>query len=233
MKSLLKDLYIVLPVMAIISLFSILLYRDFTAKVDVGDARQIGVIVSKRKISHRKYANQVVWEEVEKKMDVYNNDILRTSELSEAKVKLNDGTEIVLNENSMIMLSVEDENVNLNVSHGSLATNRNSTEKKLKIKSGNSEIISGAGSLSLTKSSKGLGVSVKIGKATVDTGQTKTDLGKDEQAIIVGGKSKKTELLIGQSRPTNNAYFLSAGEKKKIKFGWEGITDKHVSYIEI
>ena len=68
----------------IISTFSVLLYADFTKKIEVDGVKQIGTITFKREIAQRKYQSQVVWEEVKQSYPVYNNDSIRTSEDSES-----------------------------------------------------------------------------------------------------------------------------------------------------
>src|SRR4030042_2611749 len=82
----------------IISVCSALLYADFTHKIEAGGAKQIGTVTYKREVAQRKYVSQVVWEDVEQNTPVYNNDSIRTADLSEAIVNLSDGTRINIDE---------------------------------------------------------------------------------------------------------------------------------------
>ena len=78
----------------IISSFSYLFYADITKKMTIGDAELVGSITFKKKVAQRKYSSQVVWEDIDQNSPVYNNDSIRTSQLSEAVIILNDGTKI-------------------------------------------------------------------------------------------------------------------------------------------
>jgi len=108
----------------IIAAFSVLLYADFAKKIEVDGAEQIGTITFKREVAQRRYQAQVVWEEVKQSYPVYNNDSIRTSDNSEAVIHLLDGTDINVDENSMIMLSALAEGININFAHGSISANR-------------------------------------------------------------------------------------------------------------
>src|SRR5512136_1843120 len=86
----------------IICVFSTLFYFDFTSRAAMGQERVVGSITYKKRVAQRKFAEQVVWEDIERKEPVYNHDSIRTAEGSETAIRLVDGTEIMVNENSMI-----------------------------------------------------------------------------------------------------------------------------------
>jgi len=88
----------------IICIFSLLFYLDFTSHSAIGQERIVGLIAFKKQVAQRKYSDQVVWDEIEQTAPVYNNDSIRTADNSEAVVRLSDGSEITINENSMIQL---------------------------------------------------------------------------------------------------------------------------------
>ena len=108
----------------IITVCSVLLYADYSTRAGAGDAKQIGTITYKKKTAQRKYASQVVWEDLEQNTPVYNNDSIRTADLSEAIVHLGDGTSINIDENSLILLATTGTGINIDFSHGSISANR-------------------------------------------------------------------------------------------------------------
>lgn len=124
MKFLTSDSIVVGASALLITSLSIFLYADFNRKIDAGDARQIGTITFKRQVAQRKYLAQVVWEDVEQDVPVYNNDSIRTATNSEAVIHLGDGTDINIDENSMIMLSTLENEININFEHGTISANR-------------------------------------------------------------------------------------------------------------
>src|SRR3990172_5476170 len=88
-----KNEYIAFSAAAVvILLFSLFFYLDFAGRSAVGEERIVGSITFKKHLAQRKYSSQVVWEDIEWKSPVYNNDSLRTAEQSEAVIRLADGT---------------------------------------------------------------------------------------------------------------------------------------------
>ncbi len=132
----------------IISTFSLLLFLDFTAKIDVGEAREIGTITYKKKVSQRKYGTQVIWESIDQNSPVYINDSIRTAELSQAVIHLADGTSIELDENSMILLAESAGAININFAQGTMYAKRGDITGK---DAGAVNIVSGGASIPLKK----------------------------------------------------------------------------------
>jgi len=124
MKFLTSDSIFVGLSAVLITSLSMLLYADFNRKIEAGDAKQIGTITYKRQMAQRKYLAQVVWEDIEQNFPVYNNDSIRTAGESEAVIHLSDGTDINIDENSMIMLSTGENAININFEHGTISANR-------------------------------------------------------------------------------------------------------------
>src|SRR5271157_5574126 len=123
LKKINNDLFAVGISALVIMTCSALLYAELTRRVESSGAKQIGTIVFKREVAQRKYASQVIWEDLEQNTPVYNNDTVRTAEMSEARINLN-GTYVNLDENSLILLSLTKEGININFSHGSISANR-------------------------------------------------------------------------------------------------------------
>ena len=161
----------------------------------------IGTITYKRKIAERKYAGQVIWEGIENNVPVYNYDAIRTSDQSEASVRLNDGTEIKLNENSMILLALNKNQIDIQFNQGSIVATRGEAKgdlKTLNIKSGSTNISIGKSDVKLAQNKSGdLNLSVAKGNAAIDTGKESADLGAD-QALVV---SKDSGMLLNLTLP--------------------------------
>ena len=106
MRSLHSNLIVVGIGTAIIVIFSLLFYFDITRKVDAGDAEVVGTITFRKRVIQRKYSTQVVWEDVEQNAPVYNYDSIRTAEGSVAVVRIKDGTQFTVNENSLVTVAL-------------------------------------------------------------------------------------------------------------------------------
>ena len=107
----------------------------------MGEAQVIGTITFKKREAQRKYSRQVVWESLEQSGPIFNNDTIRTGEKSEAVIRIKDGTEFTMNENSMVTgRPLDGDQLDIEFSQGSLTANRDNVSsegiKKLTIKTG-------------------------------------------------------------------------------------------------
>ncbi|MDY6935384.1 MAG: FecR domain-containing protein [Spirochaetota bacterium] len=222
----------------IISTFSFLFYFDITNKVEVGAAEVVGNIKYKRNTAQRKYSSQVVWENIERDEILYNNDSIRTADLSEAVIYLKDGTEIALNENSMIMLALSKDQISVDFSHGSMLALRDgaSGKQKLNIKSGKTTISLKNSNVKLSQNKgKDLNLSVSKGNAEISAGSGAKVVNTDERVIVTkDAKEFEVEKLkLKLVNPIPNSYFLVASKKKRINFSWEPVKGKLLLFIEM
>lgn len=227
MKLLRGDIIVSAGSALIISASSALLYADFTRKIDAGDLKQIGTITFKREVAQRKYQTQVVWEEVEQNFPVYNNDSIRTSELSEAVIHLNDGTDISVDENSMIMLSTLENAININFEHGSISANRSGISgadiSAINIKSMDATVSIDKGNIQLTQlENQELDLTVSEGQAKVKDAKGETLVKVNEKALISSDRqeTKIVQLNFSLRTPSPNRYIVSDSPKTEVSFEW-------------
>jgi hypothetical protein len=239
MKYFRKDILIVAAGTAVITAFAYLYYKDITTKVQAGSREVIGTITYKRKIAERKYTGQVIWEDLDNDVPVYNNDSIRTADQSEAIVHLNDKTEIKLNENSMILLSLDKNQFNIEFNQGSISTSREDTTgniKDLNIKSGNTNVSIKNSNVKLSQNKAGdLNLSVAKGKANINTGKGEETLGTDQSVVIdnKSGSTSKIDTGIELISPAGDSYHLTASGKKKMDFSWKNPEGKYIVYFEL
>ena len=223
----------------IITVCSALLYADYTSKVEAGDAVRIGTITYKKKVAQRKYSSQVIWEDLEQNVPVYNNDSIRTADLSEAIIKLSDGTNINLDENSLILLATAGEGININFSHGSISANREGVLEgeapQISIQSKDAVVLLEKGDVKLSKTGEGgLDVVVTDGKADVKTGTVEKTVLKDEKVIITGdAEAKVVKLRLKPASPPPNENLVTADAVLPVNFTWEPVEGGGAVYLEI
>ena len=227
MKLLKGDFLVLAGSALIISASSALLYADFTRKIEAGDLKQIGTITFKREVAQRKYQTQVVWEEVDQNFPVYNNDSIRTSDLSEAVIHLNDGTDISVDENSMIMLSTLENAININFEHGSISANRSGIKgtdiSAINITSMDATVSIDKGNIQLTQlENQELDLTVSEGQAKVKDATGETVVNVNEKALISSDRqdTKIIQLNFNLKAPSPNRYLVSDTEKTDVSFEW-------------
>ncbi len=224
----------------IISSFSYLFYADITKKVDIGDAELVGSITFKKLVAQRKYSSQVVWEDVQQNSPVYNNDSIRTAEQSEAIIKLNDGTKINVNENSMILLALAKDQINIEFSYGSLLANRDNimgkVSKKLNIKSEKATVSMDKGNIKLDQGkNKTLNLTVRKGNAAIATAAGAKTIEMD-QKVVLAQDSDKIELFdlnLKLNKPAPNRYLFTTRDEMDATFTWEKVLGDFNVYLEI
>jgi hypothetical protein len=120
-----SDFVFIVVSIIILSILSYLLYHDIY-KSSEGAGKPIGTIVFKKRVALRKLKNQSIWEYLQNEYPVFNGDAIKTEEFSEAVLKLNDGTEIALNENTFIVLNFTDQERKIEFNYGSIEANSES-----------------------------------------------------------------------------------------------------------
>jgi hypothetical protein len=223
----------------IIASFALLFYTDITKKADAGESELIGTITFKRKVAHRKYASQVVWEEVEQNEKIYNYDSIRTADLSEAIIHLKDGTEIDLNENSMILLALSRDEIDLKFTQGSIYAKRDELKdnaKKLSINALGTTVVVGKSNVNLSRhEGTDLNLTVNSGNATIKAGEAER-LVKADQKVVVSKDKREVKVLTLNLRPTSpppNGYFITTSNSKTIDFSWKPVRGQSDVNLEI
>lgn len=231
--------YIVVAGAALVLLIaSIGLYLNMTASSGPGGGEVVGTIYFKDRVAQRKYVAQAMWEPLRTGVPVYNNDSIRTGELSAATIVLKDSTRIELDENSMIVVSVGDK-TELNFAYGSIQARRDETAGEagdLTIRSQDRTVTVGASDVQLSKTDEaggGLDVSVTRGEASVTSASGETQsVGENQRATVNQGRIEIKPVLFRLATPDDSARIFTEGGRASIDFRWapvEGAVTLEVS----
>ena len=236
----------------IIAIFSVLLYYDFNRKFDFEKGDVVGNLTYKRSDVKRKYAKQVVWEDVveaseEKSVPLYNRDTIRTANVAEAVITLNDKTKIFLDSNTMIILSISEKAVNINYAYGSLHAVRNSKsgaagdeassvseinivtkdDKQIRIKDSDIKLLQ-------SKDSANVNITVSRGDAQIIIGENEqTILKKDQLGVLSADSIEVKPLNLKTDMPVDNFTFFPESVRQKVKFSFEQPENAKDIFLEI
>ena len=238
MRSLHSNLLVVGIGTAIIVIFSLLFYFDITKKVDAGDAEVVGTITFRKRVIQRKYSTQVVWEDVEQNAPVYNYDSIRTAEGSVAVVRIKDGTQFTVNENSLVTVALAKDAIDIEFNRGSISANRGDVGegkvKTLNIKSGGTTVSVDKSDVKLARKGKGLDLTVNKGNAVVDAGGVKKTLNSYQKMIVSAGKGMQVQTQKYRlTAPAFDSYIVTNGPKKTVPFSWEPVADAAALFLEV
>ncbi|HRO66749.1 MAG TPA: FecR domain-containing protein [Pseudobdellovibrionaceae bacterium] len=183
----------------LIAVFSYFLYDDslLFPRIDDSGLEKIGkVSVSSRDV-RLKTATAFTWFPADRSDDVRLMDSVFTGERSSAQITLNDGTDLVLKENSLVTLTSAGGEINLDLRFGDITSKIGS--KGLKITSGGETYtIDGSGTVSLKKSSSGeLEVAVTGGRASIRTKNGSHTL-EDGKTLGITKKGAADSIEIGK-----------------------------------
>jgi hypothetical protein len=224
----------------IICVFSTLFYFDFTSRAAMGQERVVGSITYKKRVAQRKFAEQVVWEDIEHKEPVYNNDSIRTAEGSETVIRLVDGTEIKVNENSMILLSLATNEIDIQFRGGSISAKRGDLGSEevstLNIKSGETTVSVNKSDVQISgEKDRGINLTVDRGEAKVVSGNTEKRV-EENQKVVVAKDSKKIDVMtipLKPLAPLPDSVIATQGETANITFTWEPLRPEQDASIEV
>ncbi|TGM79594.1 FecR domain-containing protein [Leptospira bouyouniensis] len=218
-----RDRYVLIGLTSIAIFFSILFYLDLNRKIDIGDREVVGTIFFKNNIVQRKFEDEVIWEKLENNSPLINKDTIRSEAYSDAIIRLKDGTEINIDENSMFNLDLTGEEPNLEFSEGSLEVKKNDSKtNQIKITSSGSEINVNSGNVKIERvKDQELSLFVEKGKTTVKQNGKSVDVeqGKKAEFKKTGIEIKKIPIIL--TSPSSQKLFYAEPNEANVSFQWK------------
>ena len=210
-------------------LFSSLLCLEFRKSSHAGANEIIGYVTYTHKSVKRKADSTVVWEDVEQKLPIARRDTIQTSALSDTVITLNDGTELKIQENSMVLLDFTENKMNLDFRYGSIEANRNGKgNDSLVIESGGVKVNVGNGDLQLNKrENSDLSVINSRGEASIQKGDNFVSLKENSKAILKNKEAPEIrEIEIRLLSPEPSRIYYTKEKSKDISFYWNSKSPK-------
>jgi len=222
-----SDFVFIVVSIIILSILSYLLYHDIY-KSSEGAGKPIGTIVFKKRVALRKLKNQSIWEYLQNEYPVFNGDAIKTEEFSEAVLKLNDGTEISLNENTFIVLNFTDQESKIEFNYGSIEANSES-KNQIKVKTQDSEIELTSANAKLVQTNDNIQIQLNKGNANI-TKNNKTETIKENEVALLDRKSEeiqKQQNRIVYLSPNDNERFFTTEKNFKVNFSFDAQPNKN------
>ncbi len=214
----------VLIILLLLLMLSTLLYRDLTSRLADEGTRVIGELVIKRNTAQRKYSSQVIWESLENRVPLYNRDTIRTGQNSEAMLLLTDGTEINVDENSMVVLNISDKTMDIAFEGGAVQIIGGKKSSEITVSSGDKKIELGSSDIQLSKEQgkEDFNLTVNSGEVQLDADGESLTVGENETAQVgESGKVAVEENPVSLKLPSSGARLFLQNPEASIPFTWD------------
>lgn len=222
-----KEIITIIVLVLIIAFSGWSIYWEGHSGIRTASGRRVGTITYRYRIAQRRHGNSVVWEDVEQESPVYDNNLIRTDEISEATIELDDKTRIELDPESMIMLQLEGDRMKVNFQKGSVLLRRSEIEgaDRMEIQAARRKVSIEAGDLRLTRQ-KGdaLTVTSLKGRAELNDGKEVREVVTGQSARISGGVISIWALRLYPLLPPDNHRIFIDTKKATVHFSWRQAT---------
>jgi hypothetical protein len=180
----------------------------------------VGIISYKNNGAQRRFSDRFIWSQLQTASPVYNGDIIRTADLSDATIRFPNENSIDLAENCLIQIFYSAEGARIELSGGTLTATAKSGG--LVIASGDKELILNAGSAVTTNSTgTDLDIQVTSGTVTLNSGGLVETIEAGSAVTVTEDGRVETPPRVVVLSPLPDTQILSAENAgQQIQFSW-------------
>ncbi|MDR1470809.1 MAG: FecR family protein [Spirochaetaceae bacterium] len=97
-------------------------WADLNQRMVKAGEQPVGTITFKKKAAQRRFIDRVLWDRLQRESPVYNGDVIRTAEISEASVTFSSGGQVInLNENSLVQIFADENGPRIDFTEGGIS----------------------------------------------------------------------------------------------------------------
>ncbi len=222
-------------------------YLSFNRSLSKANEEPIAVITFKYKSAQRKLSDRVLWDRVKQNTPIYNGDIIRTADLSEATITFYDGNVINLYDQSLAQIFFSEEGASIDFTGGEISIISSESSNGIQLVTEATTVDLAAGS-SLAASiqtqmidgilqanpSAPLEVQVMDGSASLFSEDTLVEhlLGEGEGLLFDNQEGSVIEPIVSVYSPVVNAKYLrQKGDTVPVFFSWDIPQDSKDTYV--
>ena len=220
----LRDFLIALVCVSVIAGTGYSVYVDGNARLEAGDAAPAGEISFRSGETQRRYAARALWEQLDAGDIVYNHNSIRTGDASEALIRLNDDTQIELDQATMIVLQIQAGEIRLQLKQGSLEIRRSRPryDRAITVGRGDHVLRLDSGQVRLESlPDEGMYVTPRLGKVVIQESSRTIQTG--DRMLLAGSSGKQETLRIHLLHPRPGLQIQTAGDANQatVTFLWK------------
>ena len=241
------DLLVILVCLFGIVLNIALFWRDLNKTLTKLYEEHIATVTYKYKAAQRKFVDRVLWDRLRQEAPVYNGDIIRTADLSQARITFLDGQYIELFENTLAQVFWDKKGVLVDFAGGDININSHVGKNAFVLSSGNNRIeVAAGGMLNAKKGGKsgaGTDADQPLNVMLFEGYATLTSASGDMQNITAGSAlsfmmdgSQDSIPMVAVLSPIPGTQVLNSSfEPYPVHFTWKAnnFSDGETVYIEV
>lgn len=219
------DTLFVVLVLGVVLSTSWVLLQAFNGIAGTGSTQIIGTIIFKQKVAERKFSSQALWGRLESKSPVYNFDTIRTGTGASAVVTLEDGTQIHLDEETMVGLELQQKAFSVSLVAGKVAAQRHQAiaSTTFSLISRGVGVTMENGQVNLTSRAGSVSVQADTQVRVTSGGQT-SSLGPDQTATLAEGTAPVVHPQpLALLEPPDQSYVVGDTALQAVSFRWQGL----------
>lgn len=202
-------------------LCSYFLYKELTLRIE-WEGETIGTITYKHRTALRKYADHVIWEQIDENAEIYNHDAIRTENNSSAVIKLHDGTKIELDENTMLVVILDKKGVGINLDIGRVsASSSRAGSGKVTLKSREVSVSFEEGDILVATTDEDLAIQMNSGDARISVDGGEIGIPAGRLITVADGKTSFRKGILIPETPERNSKILTFSDTAPVNLSWQ------------
>ena len=172
----------------------IMFSKSYFASLSKVDKAEVATVKSKVKTCSRRFEERTVWDYLDKNTLIYNGDTIKTKNASQLCLLFNDGTELILTENTMTQIFVgKDKKLTVNLSSGLIILNNEVSNSNITVNIADKKVVVN-GKAIIKKTDTSNEKSDKIAEVILTEGEAYTQT-MDNKIIIKEHESKDLQYI--------------------------------------
>jgi hypothetical protein len=199
-------------------------WADLNQRMIKGSEQPVGTITFKKKAAQRRFIDRVLWDRLQRESPVYNGDVIRTADISEASITFHAGGQVInLNENSLIQIFADENGPRIDFSEGGISVD--SSQGGIALVSGGKTVNVGEGGIiSASTGENGFNLAVAAGDArlvnedgSVEVASAGSGIFRNPDGTIATGPrtlvyapKPNSKMITGENRPLTVEFLWNA-----------------------
>ena len=229
MKSLSKgESAFVLLILACFAVTATALVRDITAAGSLRGVK-VGTITWKDRYAEQRQEGTGLWVSAAKDGPVFNHDTIRTGENSSAVIKLDNKTEISLDEGSMVYIKIDaaTERATISLKGGSIKVAQDKKAGPVSLETETGSIAIKDGTVRVSGDKKNMTVRAESGAAQIVAEKSANPITLDASSDFDVAKREVVPVAFAVTEPARDAVLVTGEGTARVKFAWAPSAARH------